>query len=448
MRSKSFGSKQPALPHLVQGAGGMSGEVKDLRKDIEEAFESIETPGAGGTGVLAVDEWVNPLAADATYVLGATVGTLAPKVVTTFVNSSFPHARNAVIVMTAAGTFAGSPVVTLTGLDINGGVIAEDFVVANATVTGAKAFKSFTSVAMPSVDGVIISALSITVGSGNKLGLGSKVKLRNTVSAVFMEMEDGQLIGGSVGSAATAVNITTIATNQNATPVITADKVRLQQNLGALAAPGTNYVAQYAAGAVIDDAVGPFAQMVPARTVQIVRGGAGVATVYTLTGTDCDDAALVETINSAGAATVQGTRAFKTLTRVQSDVDPTVTTDVQTGAGFGLGVAASDIDGVGLNGVLEAPASSHAASGTVIPTTAPDGARLFTVDYRVLPTATQAVHTHVQDTHNHTQNAHTHPGGGSTHTVPAVGLPNGTYTPTDAPNGAHDYALVYERDLT
>ena len=67
-----------------------------------------------------------------------------------------------------------------------------------------------------------------------------------------------------------------------------------------------------------------------------------------------------------------------------------------------------------------------------------------------LPAATQAAHTHVQDTHNHTQAAHTHPGGGSvpgTYTVPAVGLPNGTYTPTDAPNGAHDYALVYERDL-
>jgi hypothetical protein len=86
----------------------------------------------------------------------------------------------------------------------------------------------------------------------------------------------------------------------------------------------------------------------------------------------------------------------------------------------------------------------------VVPTTAPNGTRLFSVDYRVLPTATQAAHGHVQDTHNHTQVAHTHPGGGSlpgTYAVPAVGLPNGTYTPTDAPNGAHDYALVYERDL-
>jgi hypothetical protein len=428
----------------------MSGEVKDLRNDIEEAFESIETPGHGGTGVLAVDEWVNPLAANATYVLGATVGTLAIKTVTTFLHATIPHARNLSIAMTAAGTFAGSPVVAVHGTDVNGDVLSENFVVANATVVGSKAFKTIISVVLPSVDGVIISALSITVGTGNKLGLGSKVKLRNTVSSVFMEMEDGQLIGGSVGSAATAVNNTVVATNQNSTPVITAAKIRMQQNLGALAAPGTNYVAQYAAGAALDDAVGPFTQMVPPRTVQIARGGAGAATVYTITGTDCDNAVLTETINSNGAVTVEGTRAFKTITRVQSNVDPTVTTDIKAGKGFGLGGAVSDVDAVGLNGVLEAPASYHAASGTVVPTTAPNGTRLFSVDYRVLPTATQAAHGHVQDTHNHTQVAHTHPGGGSlpgTYAVPAVGLPNGTYTPTDAPNGAHDYALVYERDL-
>lgn len=192
----------------------------------------------------------------------------------------------------------------------------------------------------------------------------------------------------------------------SATPAITADKIRQQQYLGAVDSPGDNYVAQYAGGSAIDDAVGPFTQFVPPRTVQIARGGAGVATVYTIDGTDCDGAALQEIINSNGAVTVQGTRAFATITRVRSDVDPTVTTDVQTGAGFGLGVAASDIDMVGVDGVKESPTSSHAATGTVIPASPPNATRLYTAQYRVLPTAAQAAHDHGAATG--AEAAHTH----------------------------------------
>jgi len=35
------------------------------------------------------------------------------------------------------------------------------------------------------------------------------------------------------------------------------------------------------------------------------------------------------------------------------------------------------------------------------------------------------------------------PGGGGTFVVSGTGLPNGTYTPNTAPNGAHDYIVVY-----
>lgn len=197
-----------------------------------------------------------------------------------------------------------------------------------------------------------------------------------------------------------------IATTGASSPVITCAKQRMQQNLGVLPAPGVNYVAQFAAGAPIDSA-GPFARFVPPRTCMIARGGAGVATVYTVTGTDADGAVLTETINAPGAGPYQGTRAFATVTRFQSDVNPTVTTDLQTGNGFGLGCAASDIDVVGLDGGAEAPTSTHAATGTVVPGTAPNAVHTYAVDYRVLPTATNAAHDHGAATgagsaHNHT----------------------------------------------
>lgn len=41
--SRSFGTQSPRVPHLAQlGTGGLSGEVADLRGDVETAFQSIE----------------------------------------------------------------------------------------------------------------------------------------------------------------------------------------------------------------------------------------------------------------------------------------------------------------------------------------------------------------------------------------------------------------------
>ena len=42
MASKAFGSARPELPHLVQPGGGLSGEINDLRNDIDDAFEVLE----------------------------------------------------------------------------------------------------------------------------------------------------------------------------------------------------------------------------------------------------------------------------------------------------------------------------------------------------------------------------------------------------------------------
>ena len=159
-----------------------------------------------------------------------------------------------------------------------------------------------------------------------------------------------------------------------------------------------------------------FTKFIPNKS-STSSGGAGVATNYTITGTDCDGNALVEVIAVPGAGTVQGTRAFATITRVQSDLDPTVTTDVQSGNGFGLGAPFNALDAVGVDGVLEAPVSSHGATGTIVPTTVPNAAHEYTVDYRALPTAANAAHDHGAATGADGAHDHTSPtGAGSSHT--------------------------------
>lgn len=40
--SKAFGSQRAAKAHLVRGGGGLSGEIVDLRNDVEEGFQNFE----------------------------------------------------------------------------------------------------------------------------------------------------------------------------------------------------------------------------------------------------------------------------------------------------------------------------------------------------------------------------------------------------------------------
>lgn len=49
MASNSFGSKRPQRSHLIRPGGGLKGEIFDLRKDIDEAFSTVE-PGANFIG--------------------------------------------------------------------------------------------------------------------------------------------------------------------------------------------------------------------------------------------------------------------------------------------------------------------------------------------------------------------------------------------------------------
>lgn len=98
----------------------------------------------------------------------------------------------------------------------------------------------------------------------------------------------------------------------------------------AVSLSATNYLTQIAAGAAIDSA-GPFTAFSPTRVPQIVLGAGGAnPVVYTITGTSISDGAVItETITATGAGTYKSTKPFGTITRLQSDVNPLGTTDLQ-----------------------------------------------------------------------------------------------------------------------
>lgn len=92
---------------------------------------------------------------------------------------------------------------------------------------------------------------------------------------------------------------------------------------------GVNLHTAFSAGSAINATTG-FASPEPCYCVQIARGGAGVATSYTVTGLDKDGAAQTETLTSSGATTIIGSKQWSEITGLTSNVDPTVTSTLQT----------------------------------------------------------------------------------------------------------------------
>ena len=160
--------------------------------------------------------------------------------------------------------------------------------------------------------------------------------------------------------------------------------------------PGQSYVGQYAAGAAIDDSVGPFTAHFPYRTARAVLGVAAVATVVTITGTDSSGAVITDTITCSGTGTFEGTKAFATVTAVSTDVDPGDTLDIKTGKGFALAVPfTADTVTLAVFGVIQTPVAVDPGTGTVVPNTASNGAINFCVRYQDAgTTVTQNAHTH------------------------------------------------------
>lgn len=117
-----------------------------------------------------------------TAVLAATSGATAAQSVTTGITN--PDVPRALSVSPTANT-TGSPLtVVITGTNVEGKPITENFVVpVNSTtiVNGVKAFKSVSSVAIPGNT----SGLTVTVGTRNILGLKHRLFNQNTTVKVY-----------------------------------------------------------------------------------------------------------------------------------------------------------------------------------------------------------------------------------------------------------------------
>lgn len=227
------------------------------------------------------------------------------------------------------------------------------------------------------------------------------------IDAVGALTDPGHDHGGSTGSAGTgatgASGALGVSGSAGATTLLLMPSFRL-------AAPGTNHHAAYAGGAgAIDDVVGPWTMPLPNRCPQVATSAAAAAGNATVVGTDCAGNPLTEVQACAGGgATQQFARAFRTITEFHYSVDPGAlqTVTLQTGNGLGLQEPFDTLVLLSVNGVVEAPASSHAATGTVVPTTDPDGSREYTVLYEAdhahgAGTLSAATHTHTGPSHSH-----------------------------------------------
>jgi hypothetical protein len=211
----------------------------------------------------------------------------------------------------------------------------------------------------------------------------------------------------SVGST-TAVNTNTTATNQNTTATNTDTTAYSTENLGVLAAKGTNYHAQFAAGSAIDT-TSAISTVWPPRNVQAVLGASGAnPVVVTIDGEDYKGTAIQSVLTCTGTGTYTGTKVFSKITRIRTDVNPGDTLDIQTGDRIGLSDTFSAILWVAVSGAQEAAASTDATTAGFTPTTVANGSRTFAVHYSVAHKHTQNAHNHTQDAHTHTQNAHNH----------------------------------------
>ena len=141
-------------------------------KSIE--YQLIENPAATSTGYLKI---------------GATSGSVAATTISTFLHS-VDVARNITITSAGVATDLETCTITASGKNILGASISEDFAVtANTSVsaTGAKAFKSVSSVSIPAACQSGSAAATFSIGIGEKLGVSRC--LNNAGDILFSEID-------------------------------------------------------------------------------------------------------------------------------------------------------------------------------------------------------------------------------------------------------------------
>lgn len=118
------------------------------------------------------------------------------------------------VTVTVAATTAGdvsASAIVVTGTNAAGEMITENFtptINTPATLTGSKAFKSITSVAVPPQDG---ASVTVDVGFGAKLGLPYKLAHNTVLTAYLDNAKEGT--APTVATSASALESNTITLN-------------------------------------------------------------------------------------------------------------------------------------------------------------------------------------------------------------------------------------------
>jgi len=179
-------------------AGGFAQQLKRLMRSIITG--STSTAQDARLVPTYVAEYTNPVVADVDAIiatLGSTAGiqTLTGASLDGVVGAgAIPHPRNLVIVLSSHVDWDATTAVII-GTDIDGAALSEDFAIpnaGNATVTGAKAFKTVTSVVIPAQSGTGGTA---TIGTGIKMGLPKLAKARAGNVNVFSEIGANSPVG-------------------------------------------------------------------------------------------------------------------------------------------------------------------------------------------------------------------------------------------------------------
>jgi hypothetical protein len=182
-------SSRAQHPHLVDKPGGISGEVWDLRRDVQKALTSL--------AAIAVEEWTNVVGAaapGAAALLDAAASVAAPVTVLKAAMKAAGLAQLALCprpltITTAGSTAADAPATALiTGKNAAGAVQTETLTVAQtATIaTTTKIWSDITSVVYPAADGTG-ATMSIGIGSAQLKAATATVASVVTLTAADLQ---------------------------------------------------------------------------------------------------------------------------------------------------------------------------------------------------------------------------------------------------------------------
>jgi hypothetical protein len=336
-----FTDQGARLPHLVEGKGGVPGEVDDLRRDVATSLLSM--------AAISVDEYIDPLATSAVNMMAATDSQITE-------DELLPDATPAVGVLTQATiddlatggprqllfTVAGvtpaerAPTATVYGTAVGGAKATE--VVALPDVAG----EALTGTFFIDIDKVVLAAGSgtaatVSIGLGALLGLGAPVVSRAGLVAVIQEVA----IGVVVTTGTVSVGATTAATET-----------------GSVDMTGLGYPAALD-GYDFDVAV---------------DGGTPITVTFS---SPADEDAVVSQINT------QVGQDIASLSGNNLKLD-----SLTTGAGSSLNLVAGGTDALTVMGITAGYyQGTDGGKGTYAPAVAPDGTKSYALYYEYDPTA-------------------------------------------------------------